>query len=283
MSEDQKQPASPDSAKPEAVAGKPILASSNVLALRAIILQLEMLRSEKEWYQEQVGDERPFVLYPDHRSDRKGWWRRVEEQINQIEPEIDKIRECIRSQWPYSGSGGPAFNDITPILKSKSPDRMNGLIQGFKLTQQRLEAEAAKPKPPTPTPPAEPQDEGSGEASGQTDEMKEAKDDAGRKYKNEVPWDDADQSYVSNTDAIVTFTKSRMALPELSKLLRSEDSPIHFMRRGQRTKVHIGEFRDYAQKHYVPDALAEEVADEVLADREARREEEDRRKTKTGK
>jgi hypothetical protein len=98
----------------------------------------------------------------------------------------------------------------------------------------------------------------------------------------EQPWDENNLDYMQNSEAIATFTKSKMALSALSKLLDPNGS-IRYMRKGQRARVHIGDFRDYASKHYVPDKLANEIADEVLANRAAQREEEDRRKRRTGK
>lgn len=98
----------------------------------------------------------------------------------------------------------------------------------------------------------------------------------------EVPWDDDNPDYMLNSEAITTFTGSKMPLSKLSKLL-TPDGPMHYMRKGQRCKVHIGEFRNYASKQYVSDEIANEIADEVLADREARRKVIDRKKKRTGK
>jgi len=99
----------------------------------------------------------------------------------------------------------------------------------------------------------------------------------------EQPWDNDDSAYMSNSEAIVTFTSSKMPLPKLSKLLNHPNNTIRFMRKGQRCKVHIGDFRDYANQHYVSSVRANEIADDILADREAQREKEDRHKKKTGK
>jgi len=98
----------------------------------------------------------------------------------------------------------------------------------------------------------------------------------------EQAWRDEAPDYISNSDAIVNFTNNKMTLPALSKLL-IPDGSIRYMRKGQRCKVHIGDFREYASKHYVPDKLANEIADEVLANRAAQQEEEDRHKKRTGK
>ena len=54
------------------------------------------------------------------------------------------------------------------------------------------------------------------------------------------------------------------------------------MRKGQRCKVHIGDFREYAQNRYPPDEIANEIADLVLADREALKKQMKKKKNKTG-
>jgi hypothetical protein len=55
------------------------------------------------------------------------------------------------------------------------------------------------------------------------------------------------------------------------------------MRKGQRCRVHIGDFREYANQHFLPDELANEIADEILAGREFRQKQIDQKKQRTGK
>ena len=98
----------------------------------------------------------------------------------------------------------------------------------------------------------------------------------------EQAWEENNPDYMSNSDAIANFTNSKMTLSALSKLL-VPDGSIRYMRKGRRCKVHIGDFREYAKGRYVPDALANEIADEVLANREAQQEMERERKRRTGK
>jgi hypothetical protein len=117
-----------------------------------------------------------------------------------------------------------------------------------------------------------------------TENQQKSQEEAGQgeTESKEQPWDEDDLDYMSNSEAITTFTNSKMPLSTLSKLL-TPDGPIRYMRKGQRAKVHIGDFREYAKEHYIPDALANEIADEVLANREAQKEQMKRRKNRTGK
>ena len=71
------------------------------------------------------------------------------------------------------------------------------------------------------------------------------------------------------SEAIVKLADGKPALSTLSKKI-TPDGSIRYMRRGQRCKIHIGDFREYAQKHYLSDDLAGEIADEYMADIEAR-------------
>jgi hypothetical protein len=95
----------------------------------------------------------------------------------------------------------------------------------------------------------------------------------GTKAGKKQPWRDSASDYMSNSEAIVGFTGSKMSLATLSKLLTPE-GPIRYMRRGRWCKVHIGDFGEYAKKHYLPDELVAEVADEYCADIEARKKQE---------
>jgi hypothetical protein len=99
----------------------------------------------------------------------------------------------------------------------------------------------------------------------------------------EQPWRDDAPDYMENSEAVSIFTGSKMPLPTLSNMLRKPGNAIRWMRKGRRSKVHIGDFGNYAKRHYVSDELANEIADEVLADREAQQEQENLHKRKTGK
>jgi len=85
-----------------------------------------------------------------------------------------------------------------------------------------------------------------------------------------------------NSEAVVEFTGGKMPLPKLSKLLTPNGSIRYMRKTGKGCKVHIGDFRDYARQHYVPDKLLGEAVDEILTNREAQKEEMKRHKNKTG-
>lgn len=93
-----------------------------------------------------------------------------------------------------------------------------------------------------------------------------------------VPWGDDDPDYMYASEAIVKFTNGKMPVPTLSKLLTPE-GPIRYMRRGRRCKVHVGEFIRYVRQHYLSDAFAAVISEEHIADIEARKLQERRKKT----
>jgi hypothetical protein len=86
----------------------------------------------------------------------------------------------------------------------------------------------------------------------------------------EQPWNNDAPDYIPNSQAIVKFTDSKMPLSSLSKLL-TPSGPIRYMRKGKRCKVHIGDFIQYAKKHYPADDIVAELASEYLANIEARK------------
>ena len=119
-----------------------------------------------------------------------------------------------------------------------------------------------KPSPPTvdhETPDdafyEEPINEPSGEV---TEEMGPvAETGAGETLCMQVEWrDDADE-YIPNSCAI-KLTDDRLSLQSLSKRLTPQ-GPIRYMRKGQRCKVHIGDFRKYTQAN-----LSKEISDEAI-------------------
>jgi hypothetical protein len=105
------------------------------------------------------------------------------------------------------------------------------------------------------------------------------KTDAGTENKQQ-PWRDDDPDYMENSEAITTFTGSKMSLSKLSTMLRQQDNTIRWMRKGQRSKIHIGDFRKYTVEHYPTDKESAEVAEEFLADIDARKADVDSRKSK---
>jgi len=85
-----------------------------------------------------------------------------------------------------------------------------------------------------------------------------------------VEWNENDLNYILMSEAVVTFTENKLSLSKLSRMLTPFDGSIHYMRKGRRCKVHIADFRTWAQKEYPPDSVREEIANELLADRAAR-------------
>jgi hypothetical protein len=69
-----------------------------------------------------------------------------------------------------------------------------------------------------------------------------------------------------------------MPQPTLSKMLRQKDNTVRWMRKGQRCKVHIGDFKAWAEKEYPPDSIRGKIADEVLECREKQQLKENYRK-----
>ncbi len=94
----------------------------------------------------------------------------------------------------------------------------------------------------------------------------------------EVPWSDEDPNYMQNSKAVVAFTNGKMLLTKFTKELKKTNNKIHYMRKGHRCKVHIGDFREYANKHYPSDDIAAELTDELMADLEARKQQERKKK-----
>jgi len=95
----------------------------------------------------------------------------------------------------------------------------------------------------------------------------------------QVKWDDRNQDYMQASEAVVKFTEGKLTLSTLSKVLKP-DGPIRYMRSpNHRCRVHIGDFRTWAEKKYPPDAVAAEIADEWLADVAARKAAERRRRS----
>lgn len=86
------------------------------------------------------------------------------------------------------------------------------------------------------------------------------------------PWADDAPDYLENSEAVVKFTDGKLKLSRLSKILKPE-GPIRYMRKGRRCKVHIGDFIEWCKNRFLTDKFANELADEVFAQREAIKEE----------
>jgi hypothetical protein len=96
----------------------------------------------------------------------------------------------------------------------------------------------------------------------------------------QVPWDVKNPDYMQGSEAIVLYTKSKCSLTKLSNNLKPNGT-IHYMRKpGSGCRVHIGDFRLWAEKEYpiLPDRKRQEIADEILLEREQTRGEIDKDK-----
>jgi hypothetical protein len=85
-------------------------------------------------------------------------------------------------------------------------------------------------------------------------------------------WDDNDPDYMENSKAVTIFAQSKLPLPTLRKMLDRKNNTIRWMGQGHRCKVHIGDFKTWAEKEYLPDSVKGEIADEVLEYRKKQQE-----------
>jgi hypothetical protein len=93
-------------------------------------------------------------------------------------------------------------------------------------------------------------------------------------------WEDDAPEYISNSEAVTRLADNRLPLSQLSKML-TPHGPIRYMRKGQRCKVHIGDFMRYAKvQGWTKSAEADEENEGYIADIEERKAEA-RRKRKT--
>lgn len=101
------------------------------------------------------------------------------------------------------------------------------------------------------------------------------------KESMEVSWDKNNLDYMFSSEAIAKFTGSKMPSSTLSKLLKPDNTiQIHYMRKkGVGCKVRVGDFREYAKQKYPPDDITAEFAEGYIADIEARKRQERRKKT----
>jgi hypothetical protein len=90
-------------------------------------------------------------------------------------------------------------------------------------------------------------------------------------------WRDDDPDYMSLSEAVSKLGDSKIPLSTLSKQL-TPSGPMRYMRKGQRCKVHIGDFRRHIKSKYPGADVESEVAEGYLADVEARKKTEQRRK-----
>lgn len=92
--------------------------------------------------------------------------------------------------------------------------------------------------------------------------------------KKEQPWDENNPDYMSASDAVAKLADGKISLSEISKRI-TPDGNVHYMRRGHRRRVHIGDFISFIKKEYPHLAIKPEVldkyTDEYLADIETRK------------
>jgi len=124
---------------------------------------------------------------------------------------------------------------------------------------------------------------GADDAAEAWDELQVLIQDLGHHTKSkEVPWSDNDANYMPLEKAIITFAGSKIPLSTLSKKIKP-DGTILYMRKGQRCKVHIGEFIEYVKTNYPTDEIIAKTIDLYIADKEARELKEREKKEKKHK
>ena len=87
----------------------------------------------------------------------------------------------------------------------------------------------------------------------------------------EQPWVDDAPDYIENSKAIVDFSRGKLSLSRLSKILKP-DGPIRYMRKGQRCKVHIADFMKWCEAHFLTEEFAAGITNEYIAETQAREE-----------
>lgn len=94
-------------------------------------------------------------------------------------------------------------------------------------------------------------------------------------------WEDTNLGYMYLSKAVVQFADNKGALSTWSKRVKHDQtSNIRYMTKGQRCKVHIGDFRNYIQTKHPEIEMAGEIADEFMANLEARKATERHRRKK---
>lgn len=81
----------------------------------------------------------------------------------------------------------------------------------------------------------------------------------------EVLWDESNELYIPQQEAVNMAHSDSITLKKMSKLLQDSEFPVHRMRRAQRCRVHIQEYRKwlrYAQ-HGISDAVIEKYLEKV--------------------
>ena len=102
----------------------------------------------------------------------------------------------------------------------------------------------------------------------------------GFKSEWQLPWNDDNSEYVPLQEAVNLANDDSITVRGMSRLLNDPDFPIHRMHKGQRCKVHLGEFRNwlkYAQHGKITDKAIEKYINGVKRRKEAVK----RKKTKT--
>jgi len=90
------------------------------------------------------------------------------------------------------------------------------------------------------------------------------------KKTKEIPWDENNPDFMPGSEAIARLADNKIALSTLSSKLKP-DGDIRYMRKGQRNRVHIGDFVLYLKNEHPaltikPETL-DERAEEIIADR----------------
>jgi hypothetical protein len=82
----------------------------------------------------------------------------------------------------------------------------------------------------------------------------------GCKSEWQLPWDDNNSSYISLQEAVNLANVDSITVRGMSRLLNAPDFFVHRMHKGQRCKVHLGEFKNwlkYAQHGKITDKAIE--------------------------
>ena len=72
----------------------------------------------------------------------------------------------------------------------------------------------------------------------------------------QVPWDDSNSEYITLKEAVNLANDDSITIRQMSRLLEGPDYPVQHMHKGQRCKIHLGQFRawlKYAQQGIVTD------------------------------
>ena len=96
----------------------------------------------------------------------------------------------------------------------------------------------------------------------------------------QVPWDDDNSEYIPLQEAVNLANDDSITVRKMSRLLEDPNFPVHRMQKGQRCKVHLGEFKRWLKyaKHGV---ITDKAIDKYLKQTEERKKEAKAKKRKT--